>query len=306
MQGRLLGLVPLLLASCAQVETEEERAEREAQELEARAVAMLQEVLYDPTAILVRNLSRGPKRDGEGAICGEVNGKNRFGGFVGFREFVAYRENGEVVAHVKPEVDRGDPLSNFGERALFAKHYRRHCVESETSSEAVSDDSAAETILKPRSPARPPHPVQPEQPRLSSRGFGDILIGMRIDAPAIQKFGFVDTNDYDGPCRTFSSSRFPDISLMVENGVISTISLYENYDQIPSTRKLQSGIGLGDDRSKVERVYGKLEEESGYDGKVRLFHAVSRGSGIRFDLWDGLVSEIEVGSESIRFSEGCS
>lgn len=45
-----------------------------------RAVAERQ---LDPTSVQFRNVRRG--RD---AICGEVNGKNRFGAYVGFSRFI--------------------------------------------------------------------------------------------------------------------------------------------------------------------------------------------------------------------------
>lgn len=41
------------------------------------------ERLFDPTAVLFRNVQKG--RDG---VCGEVNGKNRFGAYVGYTRFV--------------------------------------------------------------------------------------------------------------------------------------------------------------------------------------------------------------------------
>lgn len=52
-----------------------------------RAVA---ERLFDPSAVQFREVHRG--RD---AVCGEVNGKNRFGAYVGYRRFIA-TVNGQV------------------------------------------------------------------------------------------------------------------------------------------------------------------------------------------------------------------
>lgn len=57
--------------------------------LEREAKAALTEVMIDPTAILVRNLRYGRKDGAVSTICGEVNGKNQLGGYVGFRPFVA-------------------------------------------------------------------------------------------------------------------------------------------------------------------------------------------------------------------------
>lgn len=53
--------------------------------------------MLDPTAVQFRNVMSGLN-----TLCGELNAKNRFGGYVGFRPFVAYFPEG------------GAPLVDFG------------------------------------------------------------------------------------------------------------------------------------------------------------------------------------------------
>lgn len=63
--------------------------ESEQARLDRDARSALKETLYDPTSFLLRKLHFGEDNTGARAVCGEVNGKNRMGGFVGFQPFVA-------------------------------------------------------------------------------------------------------------------------------------------------------------------------------------------------------------------------
>lgn len=56
--------------------------------LEANAKRAVASRLKDPGSAQFRNLKRVEQVAGEAAICGEVNGKNSFGGYSGFEEFV--------------------------------------------------------------------------------------------------------------------------------------------------------------------------------------------------------------------------
>lgn len=53
---------------------------------EAKAAEAVRQRLSDPASAQFRNLRRGKTA---GTICGEVNSKNRLGGYVGFLPFVA-------------------------------------------------------------------------------------------------------------------------------------------------------------------------------------------------------------------------
>lgn len=72
---RLIIFAAALLAGCA--------------EQEARDAVAAQ--LKDPGSAQFRNVKVTDK-----GACGEVNGKNLFGAYVGFREFVYRKENGRV------------------------------------------------------------------------------------------------------------------------------------------------------------------------------------------------------------------
>ena len=78
-----------LLAGCSDVAKDTEAA--------------LREQMYDSDAAEFRNVRVVSKEAGD-VVCGEVNGKNRFGGFVGFRPFVSIRgDDGEVIPFVIDE-----------------------------------------------------------------------------------------------------------------------------------------------------------------------------------------------------------
>lgn len=65
---------------------------------ERAAEAKVAELLRDPSSAQFRNVEIRKS----GAACGEVNGKNGFGGYVGFRQFVV-APDGDVM------IDPGDP-----------------------------------------------------------------------------------------------------------------------------------------------------------------------------------------------------
>lgn len=44
--------------------------------------------LRDPSSAQFRNVQVVKQQDGTSAVCGEVNGKNAYGGYVGFQSFV--------------------------------------------------------------------------------------------------------------------------------------------------------------------------------------------------------------------------
>ena len=55
------------------------------QSLEDAAISVVREKMLDPDAAQFR----GVEKRGEWTVCGEVNGKNRFGAYVGFKKFHA-------------------------------------------------------------------------------------------------------------------------------------------------------------------------------------------------------------------------
>ena len=81
---KLIGVLPvvLLLAACGQSEAEKARSAAAMTEIRYQRVAreFVTGVLKDPGSAEFRN-QRG--------FCGEVNSKNSFGGYVGFKRFIA-------------------------------------------------------------------------------------------------------------------------------------------------------------------------------------------------------------------------
>ncbi|MBC7987335.1 MAG: hypothetical protein H7X93_11820 [Sphingomonadaceae bacterium] len=71
--------------------------ERESERIERQARDALADVLMDPTNFLLRDLRWGRLAGGQRSICGDVNGKNQFGAFVGFRPFVAKLSTPPIV-----------------------------------------------------------------------------------------------------------------------------------------------------------------------------------------------------------------
>lgn len=81
---KLIGMVPvfLLLAACGQSEAEKAKSQAAMTEIRYQRVAreFVTGVLKDPGSAEFRN---------QHGFCGEVNSKNSYGGFVGFKRFIA-------------------------------------------------------------------------------------------------------------------------------------------------------------------------------------------------------------------------
>lgn len=66
-------------------QTEEQRAEAENTKKIDAATNSIREALNDPESARFRRVALSPKGR---AVCGEVNAKNKMGGYVGFRRFI--------------------------------------------------------------------------------------------------------------------------------------------------------------------------------------------------------------------------
>ena len=65
--------------------------------------------MKDPGSAQLRNLVAYDLSDGQGrAICGEVNGKNAFGGYVGFQPFFLRVKDGKLVSNYAGSGDPND------------------------------------------------------------------------------------------------------------------------------------------------------------------------------------------------------
>lgn len=64
----------------------------------SRARAAAAEALIDPSSAQFRSLRLGPT----GTVCGEINGKNRLGGYVGFRRFVVTQDDAPILETDNP------------------------------------------------------------------------------------------------------------------------------------------------------------------------------------------------------------
>ena len=62
--------------------------QKQLSELRTRAARAMEKVLFDPGSAQLRDLRAGRG----GAICGKVNAKNRYGAYVGFKDFVVGKD----------------------------------------------------------------------------------------------------------------------------------------------------------------------------------------------------------------------
>lgn len=80
--------------------------------------------LKDPSAAQLRNVLAYDLSNGQGrAICGEVNGKNALGGYVGFRPFYLRMKGKELVSMV---------VSTGAQDEYMSEHVARTCSSAAT------------------------------------------------------------------------------------------------------------------------------------------------------------------------------
>lgn len=104
----VLGLIFLGLVGCS--ESPEKKAASEKSMLEVKAQEVVKESLKDPESAEFRNMN---------GVCGEVNAKNSFGGYTGFKKFVIDVNASQLF--IDPE-DATD--SNYGK---FNDAWFRNC-----------------------------------------------------------------------------------------------------------------------------------------------------------------------------------
>lgn len=90
--------------------------------------------LFDPASAQYRNLRAGR----QGAVCGRYNAKNRYGAYVGFKDFVLLKDNKTLYAS---ERNDGVEVEVFG---AFADAYIRLCADKD---ERVRHAEATAPIL---------------------------------------------------------------------------------------------------------------------------------------------------------------
>jgi hypothetical protein len=102
----------LLLAACVPTTPMAVKPVSPNSTIVAQAKSLVTYDLIDPTSPLFRNIRTYQIANGDYAVCGEVNGKNRFGGYVGFTPFYVRFTKGpngpeEKVKYVDGVADAG-------------------------------------------------------------------------------------------------------------------------------------------------------------------------------------------------------
>lgn len=143
-----LNLTPLQLAAVNNVITfrKEKEIFDQAQE---RASRLMNKVLFDPATATFLDLRPGKA----GGVCGKVNAKNRFGAYVGYRDFVVTKDD-EVYIARSDEGLTGDPFSNFG------TSYLAQCATSQERADLAEQMAPAPSVESvPETPQQEPDAV---------------------------------------------------------------------------------------------------------------------------------------------------
>jgi hypothetical protein len=84
--------------------------------------------LRDPSSAQFRNVERVVQPDGRVSVCGEINGKNAYGGYAGFTRFVV---DGTTVLIEPSEVIISD-ADNLSANTEFLHLHTEVCVKAKT------------------------------------------------------------------------------------------------------------------------------------------------------------------------------
>lgn len=160
------------------------------------------------------------------------------------------------------------------------------------------------------SPAASPPAMFARRSIISADGWNAVRIGMTLEEAeaALGEPLTTDLDVYDDPsCRIYGSPAHPDLSFMVQDGRVATISIGETASGARSSVRTDEGVGLGSSEADLRSAYPAIEAEPNIYGGVRMFAwRPGRSRGVRFNLDDGgRVYDIEAGSTSIQYVEGC-
>lgn len=118
---------------------------KEQAELRSRAKKAMEDVLFDPASAQYSSVRAGSN----GAVCGKVNAKNRYGAYVGFKHFVVSPE-GQVEISTYGDGLRSEPYSSFAaayvERCATPTE-RKWYKESTSPSNMVVENLTAENLV---------------------------------------------------------------------------------------------------------------------------------------------------------------
>ena len=193
---------------------------------------------------------------------------------------------------------------------------------------ATSSQVAVAAYVPPAPAAEPPAAAAPaalekpaeEQACRGSRcrtmtpfGWAGIEAGvMTGPAEASSGLRIIDDGHYtdagDGTCLSYKVVGGPEnLRMLVEHGVVTTVEAYLD-SEMPVFRT-DRGVKLGDAEATVRAVYPSLKQlpdiYSAPPDKKLFYYEPGGERGIRFDINDGRVSGIAVGTTSIEYVEGC-
>jgi hypothetical protein len=121
----------------------------------SQAIAELKASLKDPGSAQLRAIEVIRQEDGSKALCGEVNAKNSFGGYVGFQSFVVH--NGEASMRSVGIVGSDGSTAGLLDEADAIMRYTELCIAAETKAiEAEIVRKYGADALPPKADERPP------------------------------------------------------------------------------------------------------------------------------------------------------
>lgn len=147
-------------------------------------------------------------------------------------------------------------------------------------------------------------------PVLTPTGFGPLRIGM-TDAEARTAVGAANieadtgTEISDSCTEIKLKGAYPGVYLMINDGRLSRITLYESPDF-----KTDKGVGLGATPAQVMAAYpGIVSTPHEYEDPPAVYLTLwtkPEKEGTRFEInHEGVVGSIHAGDETIQYVEGC-
>ena len=193
-------------------------------------------------------------------------------------------------------------------------------VDTTLPSESVAQTANTQSTAPPKA-EKPAFPCTGADCRIiTPAGWAGIEAGMRVRAAmrasgfSLQQPGHYDEAFSDEPdrlaaCNIHGLVGAPkNLSVLVENGVITSLSVGEEEDGSGVRFETERGIRLGDTEAALRKAYPRLREEPDIYSEPpdkKLFLKGEPGKGIKFSIVGGRVVAMAFGGPSISYVEGC-
>ncbi len=142
-------------------------------------------------------------------------------------------------------------------------------------------------------------PVHVESRTISLEGLGDFKIGQPFDDESYEYFD----NYEDGSCVYVVSEELPGVVVIMSNGIVRLISVYDEESSV----RLTEGAGLGSTETELLELFPALTKTPHFYGPGSYLTEPGNGARRKFEMdTNAIVTAFHVGLRpELEYVEGC-